>query len=306
LMSITLALGQSSPVNRLAIFPFQSIGVDEVTTKSAESLLRTEIKKLEKTEVIAENEVNQALGEEICTEIPCAVEIGHNLAADQVVLIKLMTLGEKIIVEFSLIDVLNQKVLLTDQLSSATVEDLDVTMKRLAVSIIRKESVEKTAEIDLITEKETQTPRRRSSRKFTGFSFGYLYPQQGYDDTDRSFTMDFRTGAEINQYSIGMLLAARKGFAMNIFGSYLFSKKDFCPYLGGAFGFHWVSHDEYSYVNGYPEESKKKGDGFELLANGGLLAFHTYNIQILVNLAYSYTLNDFDDQAIVFTIGLLR
>lgn len=301
------ANGQTLPSGKLAILPFHSLGMDEVTLKSAESLLRLEIRKLNQLEVIAEKDVEQAMGGEICVEVPCAVEIGNKLQVDQVVFCKLITLGQKIIVEFTLVDVLNQKIILMDKLSSSSVEDLDVVMKRVALSIVHRELTEKSAHVDLITEKETETPRRRGSRKFTGFSFGYLYPQKGYDDADRSFTMDFRTGAEISDFAIGMQMAIRKGFAMNIFSHYLFTKRDFCPYLGGAFGFHWVSHEEYIVdEDGYWRETNKRGDGFELLANGGLLAFRTYNIQIIVNLAYSYTLNDYDDQAIVFTLGLIR
>lgn len=303
----SLATGQTLPSGKLAILPFHSLGMDEITLKSAESLLRLEIRKLNQLEVIAEKDVEQAVGEEICVEVPCAVEIGNKLQVDQVVFCKLITLGQKIIVEFTLVDVLNQKIILVDKLSANSVEDLDVVMKRVALSVVRRESTEKSAQVDLITEKETETPRRRGSRKFTGFSFGYLYPQKGYDEEDRSFTMDFRTGAEISDFAIGMQMAIRKGFAMNIFSHYLFTKKDFCPYLGGAFGFHWVSHQEYIIEeNGIWRETKKRGDGFELLANGGLLAFRTYNIQIIVNLAYSYTLNDYDDQALVFTLGLIR
>lgn len=306
-LCFSFASGQNTATGKLAVLPFQSLGLDEMTMKSAESLLRLEIRKLNKVEVLGEKEVEQVLGGEICVEVPCAVEIGNKLKVDQVVFCKLITLGQKIIVEFTLVDVLNQKIILVDKLSAASVEDLDVVMKRVAVSVIRQESTDKSAEVDLITEKETETPRRRGTRKFTGFSFGYLYPQKGYDDEDRSFTMDFRTGAEISDFAIGMQMAIRKGFAMNIFSHYLFTKKDFCPYLGGAFGFHWVSHEEYIIEeNGYWRETKKRGDGFELLANGGLLAFRTYNIQIIVNLAYSYTLNDYDDQALVFTLGLIR
>ena len=309
LVIVGMSFSQSGSNGKLAILPFSTVGVEEMTIRSAESLLRMEIEKIGSVVLTPENEVYQIMGEEICTEIPCAIELGSKLKVAQIVVAKLIALGEKVIVEYKLIDVANQKTLLLDQMTSATIEDLDTTMKRIAVGITRKESAEKTAEVGMITEKETETPRRRASRLFGGFSFGYLYPQDGYDDSERSFSMDFRTGAEISNYAIGMQVAVRKGFAMNIFASYLLTKKDFCPYLGGAFGFHWVSHDpQYRYdpQYGYMVEEEKRGDGFELSANTGLLAFRTYNVHIIVNLAYSYTLNDYDDQALIFTIGLLK
>ena len=54
------------------------------------------------------------------------------------------------------------------------------------------------------------------------------------------------------------------------------------------------------------EQEPKKGDGFEIGADFGLRLFHTYNIQILVNLGYSFSFNDFKDQGILLTFGLLK
>ena len=178
--------------------------------------------------------------------------------------------------------------------------------------IVKNESIEKTAEVGVITEHETKTPRRRAARNIGGFSFGYLYPQHGYDDANRSFAMDFRTGAEFQNYAVGMQLFIRKGFGVNVFTSYLFSKKDFCPYIGGAFGFHWVSHNSYYYGGYYTEDGyyqepkKKKGDGFEINVDTGVRLFHTYNFQIVFDLGYSFSMNDYNDQGIIFTFGLLR
>ena len=119
-------------------------------------------------------------------------------------------------------------------------------------------------------------------------------------NVNRFFTLDFRTGTEINDFAIGMQLAARKGFAVNIYTTYLLSRKDVCPYIGGAFGFHWVSHP------GFDDDDDINCDGFEFTANMGVRLFHTYNFQVLFNFAYAVTFNDFDDKAIIFTIGLLR
>jgi hypothetical protein len=165
--------------------------------------------------------------------------------------------------------------------------------------------------VDNITAEESLEPLRRNTNTLSGFTFGYLFPQDGYDGDDRSFTLDFRIAQELDPFEIGLLLAARKGFAVNIFGNYLFTRKDFCPYLGGAFGFHWIAHQqepEYYAApqNGYYEPENRRGDGFEITLNGGLKLFRTYNFQVLVNLAYLMTFNDYDDRATVFTIGLVK
>lgn len=297
---------QVGPPKSLAVLPFSAIGIDSVYVQSSESILRLELQKQGAIRLISLAKMAAITGNQICSEIPCALDIGERLSADRAAVVKLVGLGDKIIVQYMLLDVPRRKTVLLDQLTAASVEDLDMVMKRLAVSIAREIPADQAAEVGLITEQETLEPRRRSGRKFVGVSFGYLFPQNGYDNEDRVFAMEFRSGVEIKDYAVGMQLAVRKGFAMNVFGSYLMTKTDVCPYLGGAFGFHWVSHHDYYYYS-YSEDSyQKKSDGFELTANGGLLLLRTYNTQIIINLAYTYTLNDYDDSALVFTIGLQK
>ena len=299
----TILFGQNQIPKNIAILPFNAVGVDPVFVQSTETILRLELKRLGDVDVIPEKQTFQALPEEICVDADCALKIGKELSASHVLICNLSALGEKIIVYFSIVDVDSARIVLNDQTTASNIEDLDTVMKRIAMSILTNEPIEKNAEVGAITQNETKIPFRRGSRKFIGFSFGYLYPQNGYDNSQRSFCMDFRTGYEMNNFTVGMLLAARKGFAMNVFSSYLFSKKDICPYAGGAFGFHWVSHKDY-YDGDYNDN--KKNDGFELTVNGGVRIFRTYNFQIITNLAYSYTFNDYDDRALIFTIGLLH
>ncbi|OLD68781.1 MAG: hypothetical protein AUI33_09455 [Ignavibacteria bacterium 13_1_40CM_2_61_4] len=92
---------------------------------------------------------------------------------------------------------------------------------------------------------------------------------------------------------------------MNLYGSYLSSPKDLCPYVGGAFGFHWVDHADYVYIAGNPARSNSRSDGFEVIGNVGIRVLHTYNFQMIFNLEYIYTINDYNDRALVFTIGFL-
>jgi hypothetical protein len=211
-----------------------------------------------------------------------------------------------------LVDVKSGNNLLNDNVTSSSVGDLETVMKRVALCVTLLKPFDETGQIGLITKKETLEPRRKNAHKYMGLSFGYLYPQNGYDDKQRHFAMDLRTGFEMNKLTIGSQLAIQHGFAWNIYGSYLLTKTDVCPYLGGAFGFHWVSHETrtvYYIADQYypiPQEDKRKGDGFELRLHSGMRLFRTFNFQVLVNVDYAVTLNDFDDRAVIFTIGLLR
>jgi len=301
--SVLMEVDAQEPSARIAILPLQSNGVDSVYIQTAESILRTEIGKLSAMDIVSLKRTREALEGVPCAESDCALDVGTKLDASQVLGCKLSALGEKIVVQYFLVGVQSKRELLIDQITASNVEDLEVLMKRIAKSVVEREPIEKTAEVGRILAEESTEPLRRASRKNFGFSFGYLYPQRGYDNSDRIFTADARFDYELQDVAVGMLFGIRKGFAMNLYGSYLFSRQDICPYVNGGFGFHWVSHDNF-YLNGI-KQGTGRGDGFELTGSAGLRVMHTYNFQLLFNLEYIYTLNDYDDRAIVFTIGIL-
>jgi len=289
---------QDSLKTRIAILPFQYNGIDPVSIHTAESILKLEINKLSKLKIIPELRTKEIVSEIDFTDDERAANSGKQLGANVVLMCNLAALGEKVIVQYSLIGVSIGRKLLVDQITALNVEDLEVVMKRVAKSVVEQESSKKVAEVGNIVESESVQPLHRTSTKNFGISFGYLYPQNGYDDGDRALTFDARFDYELEEYAVGTLIGIRKGFGTYLYGSYLFSKSDVCPYLGGGLGFHWVSHNNYN-------NSNNRGDGFEFSAHTGLRIFRTYNFQILINLEYNITINDFHDNAIVFTIGIL-
>ncbi len=302
IMIVILAILQAGNLSAetIAVLPFYSLGIDEISIQTAESILKNDIQKLSSMHIISQDKTIEALAGEKCTEVVCAVEIGKKLDADLVLITNLSKLGEKVIIQYNLVDVNKGQSTVLDNTTSNTIEDLEVVMKRIAMSVVEQKPLAQTVEVGAIMEKEDDIPKRRSARRFWGLSFGYLYPQHGYDeDYDRSFTIDLRSGYEVGNIAVGLQLAARHGFASNIYTSYLFSKKDLCPYVGGALGFHWVVHDDWY-------DSSKQTDGLEFIANAGIRAFRTYNFQVILNIDYSITFNDYDDRALIITIGLLK
>ncbi len=302
------AAGQNQ--HSLAVLPFIRIGVDSATALSVETLLRLEIEQDPSERLISAALIHETLQDTVCEEVPCAIEIGRRLAADQVLITRLLRLGEKVVINFQLIDVEKQTVLLNEKTTAAFAEDLDTVASRMAKSIVQRISIAKTVAVGAITAEEAKDPLRRGAHSFAAFSFGYLYPNHGYDEADRSFCFDFRTGAEFARYDIGLQLALRKGFAVNLFFDALMTKTDLCPYFGAGFGFHWVSHNPSYYIApqdwGYDSAEEKRGDGFELIANAGLRLLHTYDVQFLLNFAYTFTFNDYKDEAFLFTIGVVK
>ncbi len=295
---ILSAAEEETVVHKIVVIPFQSLGIDEISLKSAESLLKNELEQITNLQVLSSSLTMNAIGSNRITEVEDAVRIGNEMLADLVLITSLNKLGEKVIIQYIVVDVYREISILADNVTAQSIENLDMIMKRIAMSIRDGKTLDETIEVGTITETESKVSKRRQGLKYFGLSFGYLFPMKGFDgERERKISFDTRTGFEMdNNMTVGLQLAYRTGFASNIYTHYLFSKSDFCPYAGGAIGFHWVAHDK----------DRKRGDGFELIASTGLRAFRTYNFQVLLNLDYSITMNDYDDRSLVFTIGLMK
>lgn len=291
---------------RIAILPFRSVGVEAASVETAQLLLRQEVQKTGRYRPVSDNQIRQALDSAVCVDLDCAIETGRQVEADKVVFGSLNKLGEKIILEYTLADVASEKVLVSDNMTALYLEELDQVIKRVAISIATQTPVEKTAEVGLITDQESRKPASRKAQSSFGIAFGYLYPEHGYDGEQRIFVLDFRTFHEMKHFAVSGLLGIRKGFALEIGLLYLFSARDFSPYLGGGVGYHGVVHNDPEGENFSPDgRNEKKGGGPGATVSAGLLMFRTYNFHVHLNLDYTLTFNDYNDRGGVVTIGLL-
>ena len=294
---------QDTTSGKIAILPFVSNGIDPASIQTAESLLRMNLGKVSSLEVISERKVLQAIGDGECADQECAIEIGEKLSADEVLLCKLNPLGEKIIIQYILVETSTGKNILAEQATATSVEDLDVVMQRVALSVANHNPFSENVEVGNVVNQETIEPKSRASRFNFGVGFGYLIPTDGYDDDDKSFTFNLYFDYEIPDVAVGMMLGARNGVAIALYGNYLFSRTDLCPYIGGGLGFHWVHHDGSTSPNTTGSETNE--DGIGLGVGAGLRILHTYDIQLFINVEYIITFNDYNDKSIVLTIGIL-
>ena len=310
-LSIIISVkAQDTTSGRIAILPFVSNGIDPVSVQTAELLLRMDLGKVSSMDIISEKKTQSAIGYNECTDDECAKDIGEKLNADEVLLCKLNPLGENIIVQYILIEMSTGKNILAEQATALSLEDLDAVMQRVALSVAKHTPFSANVEVGNVVAQETVEPSSRASRFNFGLGFGYLFPTEGYDNDDKSFTVNLYFDYEIKDVAVGLMLGARDGVAVALYGNYLFSKTDICPYLGAGLGFHWVDHDystpyDYNY-NYYPTPNTDYDeDGIELGLGAGFRFLHTYNIQFFINVEYIITFNDFNDKSIVFTIGIL-
>lgn len=308
LFILVISIHAQNPSQRkIVMLPFVSNGIDYQSTKTAESILRLELSKYSKVDIISERKTIEKTNDNECYDEDCAIEIGAELQADEVLLCKLNILGEKVIVQYLLIEVKSTKKILVEQASAIGVGDLETVMKRVAISVVNKNSFQENAEVGNIVAKESEESLRRSSRYNFGVDFGYLFPLEGYDNDDKSFTVNAYFDHEIEDYAVGLMAGARNGFAMNIYGNYLFSRTDVCPYIGTSLGFHWVGHSYSGYYDEFGNylQKEREAHGIELGFKSGIRVLHTYNVQLFVNVEFIMIFNDFNDKAIVFTFGIL-
>ena len=282
----------------LVIVPLNSIGIEPAYVQTAESILRMEINRISTLDIILERRTREVMEDDYCDDTECAMEIGNALNADQVLFCNLNALGEKIIVQYSLIELPSGRRLVTDQTTALNVEDLEVVMKRVATSVVTKKSFTENVEVGNVIGRESVQTLRRAARYNFGIGFGYLFPSHGYDNDNKSFTINAYLDYEVPDFAVGLMIGARSGFAINIYGNYLFTKTDVCPYVGTSLGFHWVAHNDFFFDD-------KEGDGIGLGLVGGIKLFHTYTFQLFIQGEYIMTFNDYNDKAFVFTIGIL-
>jgi TolB-like protein len=310
-LSIVISLrAQDTTSNKIGILPFISKGIDPASVQTAESLFRMDLGKVSSMDIISERNVQSALLDYDCADQECAVEIGRKLNANEVLVCTLSPLGEKIIIQYILVETSTGKNILSEQASAINLEDLDAVMNRIALSVAKHTPFSANVEVGNVVGEETIEPLSRTSRFNFGVGFGYLFPTDGYDDDDKSFTLNLYFDYEIKDVAVGLMLGARDGVAVALYGNYLFSRTDICPYLGGGLGFHWVDHNYstpyYYNSNYYPTSSANYDeDGIELGLGAGLRFLHTYDIQFFINVEYIITFNDYNDKSIVFTIGIL-
>ena len=258
----------------MLLLPIISNGIDLASVQTAESILRMELGNQIKLDVVSERKTLSALDGNDCSDEECAKQIGEQLNAEQVLFCKLNPLGEKLIVQYQLVETSTGKNILSERATATNIEDLDAVMKRVAISVARQTPFNSNQEVGNIVQQESIESLRQKARYNFGVGFGYLFPIHGYDTDKKSFTLNAYFDYELQDYAVGLMLGARKGFAINLYGNYLFTRTDVCPYLGGSLGFHWVyNHSDENRYYFDPNPNNKDEDGIELGFRGWRTTF---------------------------------
>jgi TolB-like protein len=282
---------------KVGVLHFKAVGVMSSTADAVTELLVSELISYEHT-VLNPAAMDAAAGEVLrCYESECAAEAGFKAQVERVIFGSLSKLGEKHIIQASVVNVSTREVIWSGSLAAKRAEDLDMVAKRLAKAIAEGKKPEEIIEVGMITEEEEKEPMRRKIFHTAGFKAGGLLPTAGYAESGLMYHVGalywFETpnlAVEISGYltlggSVGIEAGGRaqEFVAPELSILYLTSKGDICPYFGGGVGFGIIALQTDVWDTG-------TGYGVSFNGGGGVVFLRTYDIRVLLDVRYRINL----------------
>lgn len=316
--------------SRIAVFNFRPMGISDNTAIVSTQLFRGELANTGKFTVIELGEMEKTLDTTQCYDVMCASELSNKLNASKAVIGSISQLGKKIIVNVRLINVADSQVEFTDQFSATSIEDLDVVMRKLAIAVSTRRTIESSVKDNVISDEETKGQRKRKTFTSEGFKFGFIIPIRGYADVKRANKFEGIICYEPRSYMVetisGILWGAEKIKEDTVYdrGYYRTALKNsvvdwyidvgikkflanerstISPYIGGDLGFHIIGGTKV-------EDDKEKNYGTStspaIAGNIGVLFFRDYDFRVLLDTKYNIIFSDNlgTSQGIGISIGI--
>jgi len=336
LLILVFSLGLSGLVaaqERVVVFEFGAIGVDEQPITAATQIFRNELDATGKFSVIPKKEMEAKLADQgitdfSCHEITCAANYGFAVGVEKAMIGSLTKLGQKVTAEVRLVDVIRKEVVFSDHFSATSLDDLDSALRKLAEAVAARKKIESEVTRYAITEEETREPRRKKAYITSGASFGFGFPLgDSYSEVNNlktvAWMMRYEAGNFVIDNSIGVTWGSsdpdtiwgiqydKKKVSIipwDIGMRYVFNREsDFTPFVGGGLGLHFVGSQD---LGG--RDYTKSDQALALHLTGGLYAFQTYDFRLTVEGKYTIVFTDaFHDsgnssQQIGIAIGISR
>lgn len=277
---------------KYGVLHLKPVGVDYPTTEAVASIFVSELINHGHT-VLSPDAMDAAIGDVLeCYESECAAEAGFRANVEHVIYGSVSRLGDKHIVQLSIVSVLTKEIVWAGSLAAKTAEDLDTVVKRLAKSISEGKAAEETIEVELVTAEEEKEPRRRRVFHTVGITAGMVVPLDGYGGSSALYNLGW-----LYWYETPRFVAEVAGYAtfpgssetgdaaefcpVELSLLYMLSKKDISPYFGGGVGFGWLVVDPY-----------ETAYGLTLNAGGGVVLLRTYDIRLILDARYHINLAD--------------
>lgn len=207
-----------------------------------------------------------------------AIEVGRGAGTELVAVMHITRLGSSAKVRVALYDVTSGQLLRLEQMSAATPDDVDVVTRRLAQALATGESVEEAAQIDTVTERESDPYLKMTATSVFGLKLGGAVPLGTTDSGENAlpglgifWLYDARTF--LAEVDIGFHNRDDDGaFYLGLGAYYPLSKANTTPFFGGAV--RWAEG-----VGG-------DGSGIQLAAVGGMLLGRLSTVQLRGDVQY--------------------
>jgi hypothetical protein len=331
---VILIAGTAVAQERVAVFEFEGIGIDQEQAIIATQLFRSELGATGKFTVIPKGDVEAKLAEKgitdfSCYAFGCASEYGSLAGADLAVIGTVMMYGQRVMVEVNLVGTANKQLEFNDRFSAISIDDIDSVLRKLAQAAAERRKIESEVGRFAITEEETMEGRRKTSYITTGAAFGFGFPLgDSYGDIGALkhlvFIVRYEAGSFVIDNSFGASWASGSRrvpdefnrarmvdadlkvvvFPWDIGARYIFNRKsDFTPFIGGGMGLHFITQDDHQ---GGLLDTRSTSD-FAIHIAGGIYAFQSYDFRLAVEVKYTALFTDAfpGDNRISQQVGML-
>jgi len=271
--------------NSILVYTFKASGVEPSTIEAIQDLFISELTG------IGYEAISPAVENDNCFESKCAAQGALENKTDEALYGTINKLGDKLILSIFLVNS-SGELIHSDKMNSQNVEDLDVVIERLVQGIYQGKSSKEVIDKTSIASSETEEPRRRKNFYTIGAKIGYRFPLGNSYGKEQMWQYEGLGIYEMEKMFVeGRFYGCSGGdafaFGLTIGAYYIFSPKDFSPYVGGSAGIEWVNEMPYYSEDADSIMGGASGDGPAINIGGGLMLFQTYDFRVILDLKYT-------------------
>ena len=225
------------------------------------------------------------------------------LNINHVIIGELNRIGESVIVSVTMLKTENGEKEWSAVQKASNPDDLDPIMKKIALGISGKITIEETGDIYNVTDNQAKELNKITATKYFGIEIGggttFLDVSK---NNPAGFSLVWSGDLRNVIYDVKgslYLTGNVKMYNFSIHIDYPFSDKNMTPFLGGGFGYggtsilKTVTTTNYGYVD--TETNTYSGGGLTIFAGGGLIFMRTSNINLRLNANLFYSLYKVDN-----------
>jgi hypothetical protein len=210
-----------------------------------------------------------------------AVQAGRAAGADLAVTLRLTRLGSTSRARLAAYRLSTGELLHVDDLPAATPDDLDPVLQRLAQGLATGKPARDLAEIDTVTQKESDAHLKVAATHVFGLRLGAIFPLNRPRGSGEAALPGFGvfwlydTRSFLAEIAIDYYRSHDDySFSLGLGGYYPFGRGNLSPYLGGGMRYSWVAF------------GSEGASGLSLFGAGGVLFGRLSTVQIRAEVGY--------------------